>query len=287
MSANTAKLNYRLRKMRVDDIAQAYQLTQNLHWPHRQEDWLTMFNVSTAIVMEHEGKVIGTACVVEQGSYASIGLVVIADEYQGYGLGRKIVTAIMQESQCPSFFLSATKAGHPLYEKLGFKEYARIKQYQGYVSCPDNQPLNNDHQTIRVMQSGDYATVLELLNQASGMDREKVFKEILSETQQTIVLERDNTLVGIACYRHFGRGDAIGPVIAINDADAKALLTFLLADNLGKFVRVDTPAVHQLGDELQRWGLSQADDVSAMYAGRQPQSLSSFNAYCLITQALG
>lgn len=287
MAVSTATLNYTIRRMCASDITQAYQLTQNLHWPHRQEDWLTMFNVSAALVMEHEGKVIGTACAVEQGAYASIGLVVIADEYQGYGLGRKIVTAIMQESQCSSFFLSATKAGQPLYEKLGFKEYARIKQYQGYVSGPDNQPLTSTQPFIREIQPSDYDNVIALLNQASGMERDKVFNEVLSETQQTIVLERDNAIAGVACYRSFGRGDAIGPVIASHSDDAHALLAYLLANNEGKFVRVDTPAQYHLAETLQSWGLSEVDDIAAMHLGTRPKPQLAYTPYCLITQALG
>lgn len=288
MSANTNQLNYTLRAMRAEDVVQAHQLTQKLCWPHRQEDWLTMVHLATAMVIEYDGKLIGTACAVVQGEYTSLGLVVIADDYQGHGLGRELVTAVMEASQSSSFFLSATAAGTPLYTKLGFQEYARIHQYQGQVTqsaCAHRDESSSYR--IRRLTESDAPQMIALLNRASGMDRSHVFAEVQKNTEYSVGLEKEGKLIGFASYRRFGRGEAIGPVIANDTSEAKALLRYLLAENVGKFVRVDTPERYQLGHELNEWGLSQVDDISAMYLGQKPSPSSSLQTYCLITQALG
>lgn len=286
MSNTVNTLAYTQREMTEADLDNAYALTQALCWPHRLEDWATMLQLSETIVFEHEGQLIGTACSVLQGNFASIGLIIIADKYQGLGLGRQLMNSIMDKAGDRNLFLSATTAGKPLYEKLGFQEYGRAKQFQGNVIHSPNK-LIKPFTGLRPALANDKNALLELMNQTEGMTRNKVGEAIFDIAQQIMVLDPEDKVTGFACIRPFGRGFAIGPVVAQNQTDAILLIESLLAQYLGKFVRIDTPTQYNLESTLLDWGLEQVDDVSLMAIGQPPISTTAPFSYSFVTQAIG
>ncbi|WPC76475.1 GNAT family N-acetyltransferase [Vibrio porteresiae] len=280
------KLAISQRAMLAEDLEKAHALTQALRWPHRREDWTTMQNLAETIVLEHEGELIGTACTVLQGNFASIGLIIIADEFQGLGLGRQLMTAIMNKAGKRNLFLSATVAGKPLYEKLGFQEYGRAKQFQGNVIQSPNMQTQA-FTGLRPALTSDKDALIELMNQPQGMNRDAVGEAIFNIAEHVMVLETENQVSGFACIRPFGRGYAIGPVVAQNQTDATLLIESLLAQYLGKFVRIDTPTRYGLEPMLINWGLEQVDDVSLMAIGQPPVSTAAPFTYSFVTQAIG
>ena len=286
MSNTVNTLAYTQREMTEADLDNAYALTQALRWPHRREDWATMLQLSETIVLEHNGQFIGTACSVLQGNFASIGLIIIADEYQGLGLGRQLMNSIMDKAGKRNLFLSATIAGKPLYEKLGFREYGRAKQFQGNVIQSPNK-LIKPFTGLRPALADDKNALFELMNQTEGMTRNAVGEAIFDIAQQIMVLDPEDKVTGFACIRPFGRGFAIGPVVAQNQTDAILLIESLLAQYLGKFVRIDTPTQYHLEPTLLDWGLAQVDDVSLMALGKPPVSTTAPFTYSFVTQAIG
>ncbi|MEI8634813.1 GNAT family N-acetyltransferase [Vibrio sp. PP-XX7] len=96
-----------------------------------------MFDLSETVALDYEGQLIGTACAAVQGDFASVGLIVVADAYQGNGLGRQLMTRVMEKVDARYMVLTATQAGEPLYKKLGFEQYATIEQYQACLALSD------------------------------------------------------------------------------------------------------------------------------------------------------
>ncbi|MBF9002220.1 GNAT family N-acetyltransferase [Vibrio nitrifigilis] len=289
VDATATDITYQLRPMDNNDLESAYQLTQNLHWPHRREDWATMLKLSHTVGLEIDGKLVGTACSVVQGQHASIGLIVVADEYQGLGLGRRLMEAITQLAGQRHLFLTATVAGKPLYEKLGFHVYGRIKQFQGNAKCPTDYPsgsLSNEL-SLRQYQTSDHDSIIELMNSASKMERTKVAEEIFEISEEIVLLEKNHQLQGFAAFRPFGRGYAIGPVVAQNQSEATTLIESILAKYQGRFIRIDTPIQFDLEPMLLKWNLQQADDVTLMSLGPHPYSEQAPYTYGVVTQAIG
>jgi hypothetical protein len=92
-----------------------------------------------------------------------------------------------------------------------------------------------------------------------------------------IALDRDGELIGFALFRRFGRGFAIGPVVAPASDDssrAKALINHWLALNEGVFVRIDTPGESGLTEWLTQLGLPRVDTVVKMVRHATPTDLA-------------
>jgi len=279
-----------VRLMEEGDIDQAHAMTQVLNWPHTYRDWLQIVSLGYSLVMEVEETVIGTACLIPQGKYASVGLVVVSDKYRSQGLGRRIMNSIMLCSEPNThLYLTATEMSKTLYQQLGFAEYATIEQYQGVIETKNMiqiHPLKEG--IIRVMNKDDTDTIKKLMNVSTGMDRSKIGDMLLKESVETLVIEVNEEIVGVALSRAFGRGFCVGPVIAKNSCNALALISHHLVQYVHTFVRLDiSNQHHEITDMLSHWGLKKVDTASQMVKGIVPNPESEFVQFSLAAQALG
>jgi len=263
-----------------DDIAAAHALTVELKWPHRADDWRFVEQLGVGFVAEDASGVIGTALCWKYGAErASLGMVIVSPAHQGRGIGRKLMELALEELGGRVTFLHATPAGQPLYEKLDFRAIGTLDQHQGAAFQPPLVSLPAGER-LRPLGSSDTARLIELASQASGMDRGEVLPALLSAADG-IALDRDGELIGFALFRRFGRGFAIGPVVAPASEDssrAKALISHWLALNEGVFVRVDTPGESGLTDWLEQLGLPRVDTVVRMVRNATPAELANGGA---------
>lgn len=201
------------RRFTLDDIAAAHALTAEVKWPHRTDDWRFVVQLGVGFVAEDASGVIGTALCWKYGAErASLGMVIVSPAQQGRGIGRKLMELVLEEVGDRVTFLHATPAGQPLYEKLGFCAAGTLDQHQGAAFQPPLVSLPPGER-LRPLGSSDTARLVELASRASGLDRAEVLPALLG-TADGIALDRDGELIGFALFRRFGRGFAIGPVVA-------------------------------------------------------------------------
>lgn len=279
---------YLYRPMTVEDVAAAHALSVLLKWPHRLEDWAMLQRVAKGFVVEDDGRQIGTAFACPQGAYATIGLVIVSDEYQGQGIGRKLMELALEACTPRTAILNATLAGTALYISQGFVEFGQIHQHQGQAQAQaaDLAALPVGEQ-CRPLTAADRVRQLELANAGSGLDRECVLNDLFDVVEHSVGIERDGQLRAFAMLRPFGRGRCIGPVIAENLEQAKHLIAVLLAQVPEAFVRIDIPASSGLSDWLEAVGLKQVDRVAQMARGTPPRAVGGVNQFALVTQAIG
>lgn len=110
---------YVYRAMTVGDLPAAHALSLELKWPHRLEDWAMLQRVSDGVVALDGERLIGTAFACPQGDYATIGLVIVSADYQGQGIGRRLMEKALAACQWRTPILNATLAGAPLYASQG------------------------------------------------------------------------------------------------------------------------------------------------------------------------
>ena len=282
-------INATIRPMDISDLHDAHELTQRLKWPHTLADWSDIHSLGTSLVMEADDQIIGTACLIPQGNHASVGLIVIADEYQGNGFGKQIMNEIM--SQCSdevSLYLTATEMGKPLYKKLGFEEYAVVEQYQNEIDFSKIELIMPaDQALIREYDESDYSRLVELMSKSTGMNRESLANKVTSMSDRILMVEDQGNITGFAALRRFGRGWSIGPVIAENSQNALSLISHHLVDCEEKFVRLDIVSHPDISTQLVSWGLNKVDTVAQMVKGETPKPESNIQQFCLMTQALG
>ncbi|UZE21805.1 GNAT family N-acetyltransferase [Pseudomonas sp. B21-056] len=280
------KPSYRYRPMIAADVSAAHALSVRLKWPHRLEDWAMLQRIAEGFVAEDGDRLIGTAFTCPQGSYATIGLVIVSDDYQGQGIGRKLMDLALEACTPRTAILNATLAGAPLYISQGFVEFGHILQHQGQAQAID-PPALSDGEQCRSLTVSDRARLLELANAGSGLDRETVLNDLSDVVEHAVGIERDGQLRAFAILRPFGRGHCVGPIIAQNPEQAKHLIATLLARVPDQFFRIDTPADSGLSDWLDTAGLKQVDKVAQMARGTPPQSVGGVKQFSLVSQAIG
>ena len=279
---------YFYRAMTATDVPAAHALSVQLKWPHRLEDWAMLQRVAQGFVVEDQGRLIGTAFTCAQGNYATIGLVIVDDEYQGQGIGRKLMELAIEACGSRTAVLNATLVGAPLYASQGFVDFGHIQQHQGQALVP--APLELElaaGERCRELSEADHAELIELANAGSGLERSVVLNDLFEVVEHSAGIERDGHLCAFALLRPFGRGRCIGPVIAQNLEQAQHLIAVLLAQVPDAFVRIDIPSNSGLAPWLEEAGLKQVDTVAQMARGTPPQATGAVRQFAPVTQAIG
>jgi hypothetical protein len=205
-------------------------------------------------------------------------MVLVTQAQQGKGLGRRLMTALLDADPAQAVMLNATEAGLDLYERLGFRPLGMVNQHQGVVALP---PATN---ALRQAKAADLPDIVALDSTAFGTPRASLIEGLLADSEIR-VLERDGKLQGFACRRQFGRGDAIGPLVAHTEQDAIKLTAALLRPG---FQRIDIPTeATALAAWLTQAGLVAVDSVTVMTRGNWPQHDGGARRFALATQAFG
>ncbi|CZT28353.1 MULTISPECIES: GNAT family N-acetyltransferase [Pseudomonas] len=283
----TTDAHYQYRPVTAEDIPAAHALSVSLKWPHREQDWAMVQRTSEGFVAEHDGQLVGVAFTCHQGDWSSIGLVIVRDDHQGKGIGRRLMKLCLDATAPRTPVLNATELGAPLYQSLGFVDFARIQQHQGIADL-SGLLAPKDDLPIRTLGPTDHAELIRLANAGSGLDRTAVLTDLLSrDAERAVGIEYAGQLQGIALLRRFGRGHIIGPVVARDVDQAQRLIEHLLQQIPGMFVRFDILADCGLAAWLEGLGLPCVDRAPRMVLGTPPASVPDVQQFALVTQAIG
>jgi len=284
VAAVTCKV--RLRPFCTSDLEAAQALSAEQRWPHRLEDWRFALAYGTGIVAECEGRIVGTALRWLWGTdRATLGLVIVSPALQGHGIGRRLMTALLQDTGRRNILLHATAEGRALYERLGFRSVGEIRQHQGIAAKARRQALA-EGERLRQPDRHDHDLLAALDVKATGLPRASVVRRLLDD-EQVVVFDRNGHAVGFSVLRRFGRGHAIGPVVAPDMASARALISHWCDLYAGTFLRIDVDAESGLPEWLESLGLQRAGRVTAMVLGKLPPRGPACGGWALITQAMG
>lgn len=273
-----------LETMTADHLDGAVVLSRQAGWPHRRDDWALVLALSKGVVALKEGLVVGTAMATPFGDdVATINMVIVDEGMRGRGLGGKLMYAALAAFEGRVSMLIATQDGLPLYEKLGFVACGEIVQHQGLalkVDMPNN---------VQWALAENFQRLVALDRMALGHDRTPLM-QLLQDQAKFAVIRDDQRVEAFAAIRDFGRGLVIGPVVAKNDVDARALIDFLLAQHTGEFIRIDTDVSTRLADWLTARGLVHVGGGIPMRLGTgvvEESRSAEYRTYALVNQALG
>ncbi|MCV9941123.1 GNAT family N-acetyltransferase [Boseaceae bacterium BT-24-1] len=275
-----------LRPIGMGDAASCAELSRRVGWPYRREDWEFSIGLGGGVVGVRDGKLVASALWWPYGeSHATLGMIIVAPEAQGGGIGRRLMQALLVQAEGRSLMLNATAAGEPLYAKSGFQPCGGVRQQHGHVLAVAAPELGAGER-LRPASFTDLPILERLDRAATGLERGPTLAALLG-CGECRVLERAGQPVGFSILRAFGRGHAIGPVVAADEADARTLIACWLHGRTGQFIRVDLPLGSGLGDWLTQHGLAPAGDVVAMVRGDLPAAPGPARLHALINQALG
>ncbi|MBT0961595.1 GNAT family N-acetyltransferase [Denitromonas iodatirespirans] len=285
MTTPGTDLKIEYRRMAEADLPATHALSQAVRWPHRLEDWQFVHRLGTGFVAESEGAIVGTASCWAYGSeHGSLGMVVVSPDAQGKGIGRELMNRVLGELGERSTMLIATLAGQPLYESLGFVATGQIHQHQGTM-FQVGTAVPPAGERIRPVGASDAPKLARLASRGLGMPRATVL-DALRKVGDCVVLDSGGEPVGFAFCRRFGRGYAIGPVVAPDPERAKALIAHWIGVRAGSFVRIDVHDASGLSPWLVEMGLDRVDSGIIMVRGEPPHVDEGVQQFAIINQAL-
>jgi len=273
--------------MHAGDLAAGQAMTAALGWPHRAADWEQAFRLGEGRVAVHRGEVVGTAMRWRWGPrHATLGLIVVSPAWQGRGVGRRLVSALLEGLEACGVLLHATPEGRGLYERLGFVHIGGLRQHQGTARHTPPVALPAGWR-LRPAGSADTPTMAVLDAQARGMPRAALIAALAAGAAAAAMLEHEGRARGFGLLRRFGRGHSVGPVVAGDAAGARALVAHLAGLNAGHFTRIDVGGPEPAAEWLAGLGLPRVDDAAVMVRGPVPVAADEARLFALATQSLG
>jgi GNAT superfamily N-acetyltransferase len=278
----------RLRPMDAGDLAATHRLAQQMSWPHRLEDCAQLFGLGAGTVaVDAAGNTVGVGMRWGFGRDAgTIGMMLVAPERQGRGIGRALMTALIAELEPRALMLNATAEGRGLYEKLGFIPIGLVRQHQARLA---ERPAIPPAPAVPLRRAvpADHAALCALDAAVFGADRSALVSRLLAIGEAWLV---DGTPqpAGFTILRLFGRGMMIGPIVAPGEDEAIALVAAAARAVPPGVLRVDIPAyAERLGGWLTAAGLPAIDTVTTMLRGSWPETQKEPQRFGLALQALG
>lgn len=267
------------------DIPSLHQLSVAAGWAHRPEDWEFVLQMGEGVFATDQiGRVAGSAMFYPiSEDFGALGMVIIAPRLIEHGTGHWLIEHVIANAGDRDLTVSAIPDAYPVYISLGFRAGPTVFQCQGIVT---GEPEGIEG--ARPMQPQDLPQIHALDARAFPLPRARILDLVLPMATGSVI-EKDGRITGFALCRPFGRGQIIGPIVALDEDDAIALVTPLLAACAGSFVRIDTrePEGGHFRNFLHSSGLRLFDTVISMSRGRDRIAPGPQRFFGLLNQGVG
>jgi YidC/Oxa1 family membrane protein insertase len=274
-----------IRRLGAADLAACVALSVDRDWGAEQNKWSLLLEVAEGYgVDDPDGGLAGAVVLGRYGTrLASVGMMLVASRHGRQGLGRALMTHVIEQAGDATVFLTATTYGRPLYERLGFRTVGRSAAFTGeFRGLAGDGP-----DQTRSAVGEDIAAVIEVDRRVFGAVRRHMLRPLFSFADQVRVLPAGGGIAGYAAaWRDVGT-TVIGPVIA-PDASSAGTLIAAVARRIDGPVRVDLdPDRREIAGWAQTHGLPQVAETAFMVHGIWPPPGYRNRLFAPITVALG
>ncbi|MFC1604302.1 GNAT family N-acetyltransferase [Planctomycetota bacterium] len=273
-----------IRLMTIDDLRLGLRLSRQAGWNQIESDWLRFMNTEPegCFVAELDGCPVGTTTTCIFDNVAWIAMVLVDKKAQGQGVGTKLLKYsldYLDGRKVKTIRLDATRAGRPIYEKLGFVPEYELARFEGIARQGKTGPV------ITEAVPEFFADMIEYDRQMTGTNREKMLSLLFKEfPQNTCILTHYDKIEGFVTMRPGANAIQIGPCVASMNA-GPALLSDALNRCAGKAVFVDIPTgnipavkiAESSGLNIQRCFMRMCrgerikDNIKTIWAGSGPE----------------
>ncbi|MEP4198768.1 MAG: GNAT family N-acetyltransferase [Aliishimia sp.] len=152
--------------------------------------------------------------------FAFLGLYLCKPEFRGQGHGIEVWRAGIAHAGTRSIGLDGVPDQQENYARSGFVRTGSTIRYQGQI-------VRSTDPRIRPASPNELETLITHDTKACGMQRTTFAAAWFTDTpnRQTLVLTQGSAITGFATFRRCGDGSKIGPVYAVSETDALALLS--------------------------------------------------------------
>ncbi len=281
----------RLRKMELSDMVELMRLKNAESWNQTKNDWrlLIQYKNSINLVAETDNTIVGTVTAINYANtVAWIGMMLVDKIHRGKGISKILLNETIEKlKDCGSIKLDATPAGWPVYKKIGFIDEYTLSR----MTCPSvlKPSLGETYIKTEQLTEKDIPEVAQLDKQIFGADRTDLIHYLYANSPSLAFLTRENDMITGFCLGRKGQSfTQLGPVYALSDEAAKALIKSALSKLSGKAVaidiHIDKPEIESL---LSTYGFTRQRSFERMYLQKNPSPGNTKFQYLISGPELG
>ena len=210
----------------MDDVG---ALVREAKWNQIETDWrifLELGSLHTAQTVG--GRIVATTATLPFGGrFAWISMVLVAGDYRRRGLATQLMRRAMDDLVAASLVpvLDATPDGRAVYRALGFEDSWGLQRLSRRERPHAGAAPPAPETRIRLIADADWPALTAYDAAAFGADRGAVLTRLRGRLPAAeLIAERDGRLVGFLLGRDGRVAAQVGPLIAEDDAVARALL---------------------------------------------------------------
>lgn len=278
-----------MTSLNKEDMAGLIRLSASVGWDYNEQEINTLLSAGAVFGHKNEqGDLISSSAIFPYGpQLASIGIVIVHENYRGKRLGQELVQACIQTVPTETaIMLIATEQGKPLYEKLGFQTVSSVHKYlhDNYI------PTHKEDRKYEIIPLTDslFPHVLELDRASLGADRELFLRLRIKQAKQGIVVRNNNG--EIAGYGLCIQGpvySVLGPVVAMNSDIAASIVEHLAKGCQGR-LRIDVPDEQKAFTRyLKEYGFRNENQPPLMLKNARQLPVRNDTLYGIASQAFG
>ncbi len=243
------KIELKLVEFDKYDVLGLVELSTSVGWDYDEYEVRTV--MASGKIYGHKntvGKIVSSAAIIPYDTnLASIGMVIVNEDYRGLGLGKKATQKCIDSvSQNTSIMLISTEDGKPLYERLGFSTVDSVHKYLSDNYIPTNL-FNYPQITLERYKEEEIHKIIELDSAAFGDKRGELLLNRINQSKQCLVVKNQNgKIIGFGLSILGPENLLIGPIVAPNSQTAALIIDGLVINHQGK-IRIDVPSSN---DEL-------------------------------------
>ncbi len=271
-----------IRELTTGDLEACLELAADRGWGREERKWRFLLECGRGHgIVDHGGELVATAVLTGYGTRtAAISMVLVASRYGRRGLGGRLVRHVAEQAGEATVFLNATEMGRPLYERLGFRATNGVAMHLGTFT-------GRASGRSRPAGPEDLKAVAGLDAEVLGADRSALLTRYAGFAEQIRVIEDGHRVTGYAgMWRNVGN-TVVGPVVAANLTDARALIADLASRAEGAVrLEVEDRRV-KLAEWLHRHGVTATMRTSDMVLGDRTLPGDRRRFFAPVMSALG
>jgi GNAT superfamily N-acetyltransferase len=264
------------RRLSVADLDACVRLATDRDWPVERSKWRLLFAVGEVYgIRGEDGDLAAMAVLTRYGhQLAAVGMMVVAQRYGRQGLGRRLLTEVLQLAAGAVVHLTATSYGEPLYQRLGFRAVDTMDTHAGHFRAAPPVPPGAPRPAAAAapapaavpvpVSPADLDQLAALDLRVFGADRRHVLTELLTFADSFVVRREAGQVAGFAAAWQNADQLVIGPVVATSRAVATSLISSIALARDG-LVRIDIRGGHRwLADWAAQRGLAPSGGTTLM-----------------------
>jgi GNAT superfamily N-acetyltransferase len=282
-----------IRQLGIDDLEAACGLSTGAGWNQTADDWRMLFRLAPdgSFAAEADGRIVGSAIGIDYGSYGWIAMMLVEPAYRGRGVGGALLEAAMGaiRAELP-IRLDATPLGRPLYQRHGFEDEATLTRYALTAPPGSGHERGNPDHAARAQRltASDLKVVIEQ-DKETGRTRRQLIEWAFDQAPDYCHVLHSTDRIAQYCLGRRGRlFDQIGPVVAIDDEVADALVSAVLSAVVARQVIVDAfDSHHAFAASLRKRGFEHQRPLYRMCRpARQPSAARATRRHAPIEFAI-